>query len=181
MGVIVLAAGVTHITDRSSAALGAVLVRDRELNASCAMPCYTPDGSGEITEMRQYVFTEWAPTATSDMEALAAVFDTDGGNCNESRMLKMNSFSNLFLASVCLIFFSATTTSAETCLTNRGLAFAAEADLKPYRPCNRLGGTYLLGLGISDMRFSELPGVIPADLNYYSLVRAYLGSKSSYD
>ena len=39
---------------------------------------YDPDNSGEITEMRQYVFTEWDPTATSDMEALAAVFDSNG-------------------------------------------------------------------------------------------------------
>jgi Ca2+-binding RTX toxin-like protein len=39
---------------------------------------YDPDNTGEITEMRQYVFTEWDPTATSDMEALAAVFDSNG-------------------------------------------------------------------------------------------------------
>jgi len=32
----------------------------------------------EITGMHQYVFTEWDPTATSDMEALASVFDTNG-------------------------------------------------------------------------------------------------------
>jgi len=39
---------------------------------------YDPDGTGEITEMRQYVFTEWDPTAASDMEAQASVFDTNG-------------------------------------------------------------------------------------------------------
>jgi len=37
-----------------------------------------PDNTGEITEKRQYVFTEWDPTATSDKEALAAVFDSNG-------------------------------------------------------------------------------------------------------
>ena len=73
MCVLLLAAGVNHITGISRAALGAVLVRGGELNASCAVPYYDPNNTGEITEMRQYVFTEWDPTATSDMEALAAV------------------------------------------------------------------------------------------------------------
>ncbi|WP_107496286.1 calcium-binding protein [Thalassobius sp. I31.1] len=39
---------------------------------------YDPDGTGALTEKRQYVFTEWDPTATSDMEALASVFDENG-------------------------------------------------------------------------------------------------------
>ena len=39
---------------------------------------YDPDNLGEITEKRQYVFTEWDPTATSDMEALASYFDSNG-------------------------------------------------------------------------------------------------------
>lgn len=39
---------------------------------------YDPDNTGLITEMRQYVFTEWDPTARSDMEALASVFDSNG-------------------------------------------------------------------------------------------------------
>ena len=39
---------------------------------------YDPDNTGEITERRQYVFTDWDPTATSDMAAMAAVFDTNG-------------------------------------------------------------------------------------------------------
>ncbi|MEO0342427.1 MAG: hypothetical protein AAF198_03230 [Pseudomonadota bacterium] len=34
---------------------------------------YDPDNTGEITELRQYVFTEWDPTASSDIEALANV------------------------------------------------------------------------------------------------------------
>ncbi|MES0884463.1 DUF4214 domain-containing protein, partial [Roseibium sp. SCP14] len=38
---------------------------------------YDPDGRDEITEKRQFVFTEWDPTATSDLEALASVFDTN--------------------------------------------------------------------------------------------------------
>ena len=32
---------------------------------------------GLITDNREYIFTEWDPTATSDMEALRAVFDTN--------------------------------------------------------------------------------------------------------
>ncbi|MEM0977462.1 MAG: hypothetical protein AAGJ34_08000 [Pseudomonadota bacterium] len=39
---------------------------------------YDPDGTGEITELRQFVFTEWDPTASSDIEALANVFDSNG-------------------------------------------------------------------------------------------------------
>ncbi|MHA3915639.1 hypothetical protein [Halovulum sp. GXIMD14793] len=39
---------------------------------------YDPDGKNAIVEKRQYVFTEWDPTAGSDMEALALVFDSNG-------------------------------------------------------------------------------------------------------
>ncbi|MCV0426756.1 MAG: DUF4214 domain-containing protein, partial [Roseibium sp.] len=39
---------------------------------------YDPDGRDEITEKRQFVFTEWDPTSTSDLEALASVFDSNG-------------------------------------------------------------------------------------------------------
>ncbi|MCK7615113.1 FG-GAP-like repeat-containing protein [Roseibium sediminicola] len=39
---------------------------------------FDPDGREEITEKRQFVFTEWDPTATSDLEALASVFDSNG-------------------------------------------------------------------------------------------------------
>jgi len=39
---------------------------------------YDADGSGTISEKREYVFTEWDPTATSDIEALRSVFDTNG-------------------------------------------------------------------------------------------------------
>ncbi|EEE35189.1 hemolysin-type calcium-binding protein [Rhodobacteraceae bacterium KLH11] len=39
---------------------------------------YDADGDGAISEKREYVFTEWDPTATSDIEALRAVFDSNG-------------------------------------------------------------------------------------------------------
>jgi hypothetical protein len=39
---------------------------------------FDPDGRSGITEKRQFIFTEWDPTATSDLEALASVFDTNG-------------------------------------------------------------------------------------------------------
>lgn len=39
---------------------------------------YDANGDGLISEKREYVFTEWDPTATSDMEALASVFDSNG-------------------------------------------------------------------------------------------------------
>ncbi|WP_299083231.1 FG-GAP-like repeat-containing protein [uncultured Ruegeria sp.] len=39
---------------------------------------YDADGDGTISETREYVFTEWDPTATSDIEALRSVFDANG-------------------------------------------------------------------------------------------------------
>ncbi len=39
---------------------------------------YDPDGHNAIVEKRQFIFTEWDPTATSDLEALASIFDTNG-------------------------------------------------------------------------------------------------------
>ncbi|MBG6148542.1 hypothetical protein IWQ51_006706, partial [Labrenzia sp. EL_142] len=46
--------------------------------AGDAVLYFDPDGRNEITEKRQFVFTEWDPTATSDLEALASVFDSNG-------------------------------------------------------------------------------------------------------
>jgi Ca2+-binding RTX toxin-like protein len=39
---------------------------------------YDPDATGAITEKRQYIFTEWDPTATSDLDALRSIFDSNG-------------------------------------------------------------------------------------------------------
>lgn len=39
---------------------------------------FDADGDGTISQKREYVFTEWDPTATSDMEALRSYFDTNG-------------------------------------------------------------------------------------------------------
>lgn len=39
---------------------------------------FDPDGRDDITEKRQYVFTEWDPTAKDDLDALRSVFDSDG-------------------------------------------------------------------------------------------------------
>ena len=39
---------------------------------------YDPDGRNAITEHRQYVFTEWNPTAAGDLEALRSIWDTNG-------------------------------------------------------------------------------------------------------
>ncbi|MEZ5751019.1 MAG: hypothetical protein R3D60_03290 [Paracoccaceae bacterium] len=39
---------------------------------------YDVSGDGEISEKREYVFTDWDPSATSDLEALRSVFDTNG-------------------------------------------------------------------------------------------------------
>jgi hypothetical protein len=39
---------------------------------------YDAGNDGLITEKREYVFTEWDPTATSDLKALKAAFDSNG-------------------------------------------------------------------------------------------------------
>ncbi|MEM1159356.1 MAG: hypothetical protein AAGJ28_00345 [Pseudomonadota bacterium] len=39
---------------------------------------YDPDNTNQITEKRQYVFTEWDPTAASDIDALRSIFDSNG-------------------------------------------------------------------------------------------------------
>jgi len=46
--------------------------------AGNAVLFYDPDGHDDIVEKKQYVFTEWDPTASSDIEALASVFDSNG-------------------------------------------------------------------------------------------------------
>ncbi|MEO9894804.1 MAG: DUF4214 domain-containing protein [Paracoccaceae bacterium] len=38
---------------------------------------YDADGDGKISEKREYIFTEWDPTASSDIEALKSYFDTN--------------------------------------------------------------------------------------------------------
>ncbi|MFN0116497.1 MAG: hypothetical protein ACKVPY_17645 [Paracoccaceae bacterium] len=47
---------------------------------------FDPDGRGAITEMRQYVFTEWDPTAKGDMEALRSVFDRPAGSGGDGKL-----------------------------------------------------------------------------------------------
>ena len=39
---------------------------------------YDADGDGQISETREFIFTEWDPTAASDLDALKSVFDTNG-------------------------------------------------------------------------------------------------------
>jgi hypothetical protein len=39
---------------------------------------FDANNDGKIGEKREYVFTEWDPTATSDLEALRAAFDSNG-------------------------------------------------------------------------------------------------------
>ena len=47
-------------------------------DAGTAVLFYDPDGHNDIVEKRQYVFTEWDPTAASDIDALRSVFDLGG-------------------------------------------------------------------------------------------------------
>jgi Ca2+-binding RTX toxin-like protein len=46
--------------------------------AGNAVLFFDPDGRNAITENRQYIFTEWDPTAKDDLAALRSVFDTNG-------------------------------------------------------------------------------------------------------
>jgi hypothetical protein len=39
---------------------------------------YDADGDGKISQKREFVFTEWDPSAPGDLEALASVFDSNG-------------------------------------------------------------------------------------------------------
>jgi hypothetical protein len=39
---------------------------------------FDPDGRNAITEQRQYVFTEWNPTAAGDLEAIRSIWDSNG-------------------------------------------------------------------------------------------------------
>ncbi|MCP4318481.1 MAG: hypothetical protein GY789_21300, partial [Hyphomicrobiales bacterium] len=55
-----------------------LLYRTAWADAGDGVLYYDPDNLNEIVERRQYAFTEWDPTATSDIEALAAVFDSNG-------------------------------------------------------------------------------------------------------
>jgi hypothetical protein len=49
---------------------------------------YDPTGTGQLTQANQIIFTDWDPTAHSDMQALLDVFDTnhdgalDAGDAN---------------------------------------------------------------------------------------------------
>ncbi|MCG7522233.1 DUF4214 domain-containing protein [Ruegeria sp. Ofav3-42] len=56
---------------------------------------YDADGDGGISEKREYVFTEWDPTATSDIEALKAVFDSNGDGVFDAGDEKWSDFKVL--------------------------------------------------------------------------------------
>ncbi len=55
-----------------------LLHRTAWAGAGNAVLFFDPDGRNAITENRQYIFTEWDPTAKSDLDALRSAFDTDG-------------------------------------------------------------------------------------------------------
>jgi hypothetical protein len=53
---------------------------------------YDPTGQGKLTQANQYIFTDWDPGATSDMQALEDVFDT-----NHDGMLDGSELNNFFV------------------------------------------------------------------------------------
>ncbi len=46
---------------------------------------YDANGDDEISETREFVFTEWDPTAASDLEAIASIFEYINGFYNPRR------------------------------------------------------------------------------------------------
>ncbi|MEQ1672178.1 MAG: hypothetical protein ABL893_15085, partial [Hyphomicrobium sp.] len=49
-------------------------------------------GTGQITERNQIVFTDWDPTASSDMQALSNVFDTNHNNLLDAGDAQFSAF-----------------------------------------------------------------------------------------
>ena len=66
-----LDAGVTFDGDSTDA------IRTAWVAAGDALLVFDANNSGTVDESREYVFTEWAEAATSDMAALREVFDTN--------------------------------------------------------------------------------------------------------
>jgi autotransporter passenger strand-loop-strand repeat protein len=61
---------------------------------------YDPTGTGQLTQANQIIFTKWDPSASSDMQALLDVFDTnhdgslDAGDANFSKFYVMVTNAN---------------------------------------------------------------------------------------
>jgi hypothetical protein len=45
---------------------------------------FDPTGAGQLTQPNQVIFTDWDPSATSDMQALLDVFDTNHDRAPDS-------------------------------------------------------------------------------------------------
>lgn len=72
----------THFVDATGDGLQN---RSAWAGAGDAVLFYDPNNLNDIVEKSQYVFSEWDPTASSDIEALRAVFDSNGdGVLNDS-------------------------------------------------------------------------------------------------
>jgi len=70
-------------------------------------------GDGQINEKREYVFTDWDPTATSDLEALRSVFDTNNDG-------KLTAADSTFASFKVMVTKADGTTEAKT-LTQLGI------------------------------------------------------------
>jgi trimeric autotransporter adhesin len=60
--------------------------------AGDGMLVYDADGNGQITRRNEVVFTDWSPGASSDMQALADVFDTNHNGQLDAGDTKFSSF-----------------------------------------------------------------------------------------
>ena len=82
----------THFVDATGDGL---LNRTAWAAAGNAVLFFDADGDGTLSEKSEYVFTEWDPTAGSDMEALASVFDTNGDGVLDANDADFASFKLL--------------------------------------------------------------------------------------
>jgi len=60
--------------------------------AGTAVLFFDPNSLNKIIDRNQYIFTQWDPTATSDMQALRDVFDSNGDGVFDMNDAKWASF-----------------------------------------------------------------------------------------
>ena len=63
--------------------------------AGTAVLFFDPNGLNKIIDRNQYIFTQWDPTATSDMQALRDVFDSNGDGVFNASDAKWSQFKLL--------------------------------------------------------------------------------------
>lgn len=133
--------------------------------AGDAVLFYDPDGHNAIVESRQFIFTEWDPTAEGDLEAIRSVFDSNGDG-------------KLTAADAAFADFKLMVTNADgsTSVVTLAAVGIVEIDLNPDASLivlpdgSRITGqtTYTLGNGTTG---TVANAVLMADGNSYNVVQ----------